>query len=131
MNKLVFLSFLLTPFVCQGQIKDVFEVKTQDVLQFEDGHFIKIPPNRGATQHDYLVEFDSVYTISKVTLDQVVPGVEFYGYLNWETQHGQFNLMFVSNTTDQIYMLNHQIRYMMIRSSGEMFTPLNLDLDLK
>lgn len=130
MNKLVII-FLLSPTILFSQIKDVFEVKTQDLLQYEDGHYIKIPANRGINQHDYLVELDSVYTISKVTLDQTISGVEFYGYLNWETQHGNFNLMFVSNSTDQIYLLNHQIRYILIRSSGEMFVPLNLDLDLK
>lgn len=131
MKSLFFTVAFLSSFVSNCQVKTVFEVHTQDVLQFEDGHYIHIPANRAMFQHDYLVELDTVYTLTKVTLDRTVPNVEFYGYKDWESQKGQFNLMFISNDSDQIFLLNHEIRYLLIRSSGELFTPLNLDLELK
>lgn len=107
---LIFLFFI--PLSLFAQIKNAFEVKSQDTLRFE-GSIVRFPPFNDL-QKSYLIELDDDYVVGLCTFDIVQPNIEVYGWSR--NSDGKFHLAFTTNETDQRYFFGACVRYILVRS---------------
>ena len=125
--RLILLLFFLLPVLSHAQVYNVFEVKSQDTLEFK-GNLIRLPAPRLANQVDYLVELEKECLVTKITLDIATDGIEIFGYA--VKGDGQFHLLLTTNKNDQVYDVGHSLQYLLIRLGPGVWQTVNIDFTI-
>lgn len=110
MFRLLIPFFLLLNLQLTAQIANAFEIINQTDVKI-DGNSVRLPLI-DSSKRGYLIEFDSVYLINFVELDQICKDVEIFGF-----HAGSFRLITTTNSTDQVYSIGAELQYILVRSS--------------
>lgn len=110
MSKILIPLFLLFSLQSNAQIANAFEIIDQTNIKI-DGNTVQLPLI-DSSKRGYLIEFDSVYLINSVELDQVCKEVEIFGF-----HAGSFRLITTTNATDQVYAIGAELQYILVRSA--------------
>jgi len=127
MKKLFIIYCIFHSIVANGQIYNAYELK-DDSIQYA-GNLIKLPAHDNVIHHDYLIELDASYHITNMTLDIATSGIEVYGYS--VNEDGQFHLLLVTNSNDQIYYISACVQYILVRVLPGVWQSVNIDFDMK